>query len=67
MPSIGSIFATLDRCCQNQEQFETSIPVFPLIDPLDSYYLLNPDGDLSRTQVEFESWFKDQNIEVILL
>ncbi|KAI3445664.1 hypothetical protein Pfo_002329 [Paulownia fortunei] len=63
MPSIGSIFATLDRCCQNQEQFETSNPTFPLIDPLDSYYLLNPDGDLSRTQVEFENWFKDQNIE----
>ncbi|KAH6768791.1 hypothetical protein C2S51_014127 [Perilla frutescens var. frutescens] len=63
MPSIGSIFATLDRYCQNQEQFETSIPVFPLIDPLDSYYLLNPDGDLSRTQGEFENWFKNQNIE----
>ncbi|KAL6545762.1 hypothetical protein OROGR_009636 [Orobanche gracilis] len=60
MPSISSIFATLDRC---QELFETSISAFPLIDPLDSYYLLNPDGDLSRTQVTFESWFKDQNIE----
>ncbi|KAL0357132.1 UNVERIFIED_CONTAM: Separase [Sesamum calycinum] len=63
MPSVGSIFATLDRCCQNGEQFETKIPAFPFIDPLDSYYLLNPDGDLSRTQVEFENWFKDQNIE----
>ncbi|KAL6494538.1 hypothetical protein OROGR_031338 [Orobanche gracilis] len=60
MPSISSIFATLDRC---QEQFETSISAFPLIDPLDSYYLLNPDGDLSGTQVTFESWFMDQNIE----
>ncbi|KAG8368750.1 hypothetical protein BUALT_Bualt15G0078400 [Buddleja alternifolia] len=63
MPSVGSIFATLDRCCQNQDQFETTTPDFPVIDPLDSYYLLNPDGDLSRTQVEFEDWFKDQNIE----
>ncbi|KAL3620880.1 hypothetical protein CASFOL_035792 [Castilleja foliolosa] len=63
MPSISSIFATIDRCCQNEEQSETSISAFPLIDPLDSYYLLNPDGDLGRTQVEFESWFKDQNIE----
>ena len=62
MPSIGSIFATLDRHCENQKQVESSDPVFPLIDPLDSYYLLNPDGDLSRTQVEFESWFKNQNI-----
>lgn len=64
MPSIGSIFATLDRYCENQETIDTSIPVFPLIDPLDSYYLLNPDGDLSRTQGEFENWFKNQNIEV---
>ncbi|KAL0422317.1 UNVERIFIED_CONTAM: Separase, partial [Sesamum latifolium] len=63
MPSVGSIFATLDRCCQNGEQFETKILAFPFIDPLHSYYLLNPDGDLSRTQVEFENWFKDQNIE----
>ncbi|XP_020551646.1 separase [Sesamum indicum] len=67
MPSVGSIFATLDRCCQNGEQFETKIPAFPFIDPLDSYYLLNPDGDLSRTQVEFENWFKDQNIEELTL
>ncbi|KAK6156938.1 hypothetical protein DH2020_011186 [Rehmannia glutinosa] len=63
MPSVSSIFATLERCCQHKEQFETSISAFPLIDPLDSYYLLNPDGDLSRTQVEFEGWFKDQSIE----
>ncbi|KAL1534288.1 separase [Salvia divinorum] len=62
MPSIGSIFATLDRHCENQKRLESSDPVFPLIDPLDSYYLLNPDGDLSRTQVEFESWFKNQDI-----
>ncbi|XP_057803899.1 separase isoform X2 [Salvia miltiorrhiza] len=62
MPSIGSIFATLDRHCENQNRLETSVPVFPLIDPLDSYYLLNPDGDLSRTQVEFENWFKNQDI-----
>ncbi|KAG6409188.1 hypothetical protein SASPL_132222 [Salvia splendens] len=62
MPSIGSIFATLDRHCENQKPLELSDPVFPLIDPLDSYYLLNPDGDLSRTQVEFESWFKNQDI-----
>lgn len=67
MPSIGSIFATFERCSQNQENIEASVPAFPFIDPLDSYYLLNPDGDLSKTQAEFENWFKDQNIEVILL
>ncbi|KAJ8572576.1 hypothetical protein K7X08_009087 [Anisodus acutangulus] len=30
----------------------------PLIDPLDSYYLLNPSGDLSSTQSEFENRFR---------
>ncbi|XP_051146436.1 separase isoform X2 [Andrographis paniculata] len=64
MPSVGSILATLERCLrQNHEQFQPFVPAFPLIDPLDSYYLLNPDGDLKRTQDEFENWFKDQNIE----
>ncbi|XP_073125634.1 separase isoform X2 [Henckelia pumila] len=63
MPSVDSIFVTLDRCCQNQELIGPAIPAIPLIDPLDSYYLLNPDGDLRRTEVEFENWFKDKNIE----
>lgn len=64
MPSVGSICLTIDRCCEKEERNENSIPAFPLIDPLDSYYLLNPDGDLHRTQAEFEDWFKIQNIEV---
>ncbi|KZV21176.1 separase-like [Dorcoceras hygrometricum] len=63
MPSVSSIFVTLDRCCQSQELNGQAIPAIPVIDPLDSYYLLNPDGDLRRTQVEFENWFRDQNIE----
>ena len=37
---------------------------FPLIDPLDAFYLLNPSGDLSSSQAAFEKWFRDQNIEV---
>ncbi|CAI9103911.1 OLC1v1002504C4 [Oldenlandia corymbosa var. corymbosa] len=54
MPSVSSIRATLDRCHE----------IFPVIDPLDSFYVLNPSGDLSKTQFEFEKWFKDQKIEV---
>ncbi|KAJ6942111.1 separase [Populus alba x Populus x berolinensis] len=63
MPSVGSICFTLDRSCRQQEQVEKFTTAFPLIDPLDAFYLLNPGGDLSSTQVEFENWFIDQNLE----
>lgn len=63
MPSVGSICFTLDRSCRQQEQVEKITTAFPLIDPLDAFYLLNPGGDLSSTQVEFENWFIDQNLE----
>lgn len=63
MPSVGSICFTLDRGCRQQEQVEKITTAFPLIDPLDAFYLLNPGGDLSSTQVEFENWFIDQNLE----
>ncbi|XP_065870788.1 separase isoform X2 [Euphorbia lathyris] len=63
MPSVGSIFLTLDRSCKHQDQVGNIVAAFPLIDPLDAFYLLNPSGDLSSTQVEFENWFRDQNLE----
>ncbi|KAL7205879.1 hypothetical protein ACSBR2_018738 [Camellia fascicularis] len=63
MPSVGSISATLDRCCQLKEQVWRNPVIFPLMDPLDAFYLLNPGGDLSSTQVEFEDWFRNQNLE----
>ncbi|KAK0589698.1 hypothetical protein LWI29_017484 [Acer saccharum] len=61
MPSVGSISATLKH--HNQEQIGGRLAPFPLIDPLDAFYLLNPGGDLIGTQVEFEEWFRDQNLE----
>ncbi|XP_060167773.1 separase isoform X1 [Lycium barbarum] len=72
MPSVSSIRATLIKCCHYQEQVQMGgspmkqgvpSPSIPLIDPLDSYYLLNPGGDLSSTQSEFENWFRDQDFE----
>ncbi|XP_057978228.1 separase isoform X2 [Malania oleifera] len=64
MPSIGSISATIDRRQHCQDlQVRTISEVFPLIDPLDAFYLLNPSGDLSSTQAEFESWFRNHNFE----
>ncbi|CAH2078208.1 unnamed protein product [Thlaspi arvense] len=63
MPSVGSISAVLKKRCLRGEASRSHVASFPLIDPLDSFYLLNPGGDLSGTQVEFESWFIDQNFE----
>ncbi|KAF3975524.1 hypothetical protein CMV_001236 [Castanea mollissima] len=63
MPSVGSISATLDRSHRRQEQAGRICATFPLIDPVDAFYLLNPSGDLSSTQVEFENWFRDHNLE----
>lgn len=64
MPSIGSISTTLERSHDHQELVRTVAAAFPFIDPLDAFYLLNPSGDLGSTQNEFESWFRDQKLEV---
>ncbi|XP_040366322.1 separase isoform X3 [Rosa chinensis] len=63
MPSVGSISATANRNYHNQDQVQSIVTSFPLIDPLDAFYLLNPSGDLNYTQNEFETWFRDQNLE----
>lgn len=65
MPSVGSISAILNRSHHHEEELSQIVASFPLIDPLDAFYLLNPSGDLSSTQLEFETWFRDQNLEVI--
>ncbi|MQM00180.1 hypothetical protein Taro_032908, partial [Colocasia esculenta] len=62
MPSTSSIFATLDRHW-HREQSKGFDAIIPSIDPLDAYYLLNPSGDLSSTQLEFEEWFVTQKWE----
>lgn len=64
MPSVSSISAVLDKGSKHQEQVERNLMPFPSIDPLDAFYLLNPDGDLDGTQIEFENWFRGQNLEV---
>lgn len=64
MPSVSSISALLNRSCNHHEQVERSSLSVPLIDPLDAFYLLNPDGDLKNTESEFENWFRDQDLEV---
>lgn len=64
MPSVSSISAVLDKGSNHKEQVEKNLDPFPSIDPLDAFYLLNPDGDLSGTQIEFENYFRGQNLEV---
>ncbi|XP_038885485.1 separase isoform X3 [Benincasa hispida] len=63
MPSVASICSTLDGRCRQQKQDGGIMAAFPSIDPLDAFYLLNPSGDLNNTQIEFENWFKEQNLE----
>ncbi|XP_021774969.1 separase-like isoform X2 [Chenopodium quinoa] len=62
MPSVASIFMALQRRSVLEEAARLGTK-FPLIDPLDAFYLLNPSGDLSRTQSEFEEWFRYQNMQ----
>ncbi|XP_054803798.1 separase isoform X2 [Prosopis cineraria] len=63
MPSVSSISALLNRSSNHHKQVDGNSMPFPLIDPLDAFYLLNPDGDLTSTQTEFENWFRSQNLE----
>eukprot|EP00268_Persea_americana_P017925 TRINITY_DN18757_c0_g1_i15.p1 TRINITY_DN18757_c0_g1~~TRINITY_DN18757_c0_g1_i15.p1 ORF type:complete len:389 (+),score=75.84 TRINITY_DN18757_c0_g1_i15:652-1818(+) len=62
MPSVISISVALNRSC-GQEEVSGVTATFPSIDPWDAYYLLNPSGDLSSTQVEFEDWFRNKKWE----
>ncbi|KAI3841547.1 hypothetical protein MKX03_023861 [Papaver bracteatum] len=63
MPSVGSVSAILNISWHLEEPIGRISDTFPAIDPLDGFYLLNPGGDLERTQVEFEDWFRDQKFE----
>ncbi|XP_020220359.1 separase isoform X1 [Cajanus cajan] len=63
MPSVSCISAVLHKGSNHKEQEGRNLVPFPLIDPLDAFYLLNPDGDLGLTQIEFENYFRDQNLE----
>ncbi|PKU85864.1 separase [Dendrobium catenatum] len=62
MPSLGSILLKLNQhCSEKKNTFEVNLPY---IDPFRAYYLLNPSGDLSYTQQQFEEWFRNHKWEV---
>ncbi|KAK1309132.1 hypothetical protein QJS10_CPA09g00164 [Acorus calamus] len=62
MPSLASVITTLGKSLQEEPINVCGVP-FPSIDPSDAYYVLNPSGDLSTTQVEFEEWFREKKWE----
>ena len=69
MPSIGSIFLTLDRNYQRHKEKEREELLFgnsyfPKVDPFDTYYLLNPSGDLKDTEDDLKPWLEGLNFEV---
>jgi separase len=61
MPSMGSIFLALSR---TNNDYKDHISPFPVIDPFNTYYLLNPSGDLSSTQEEFVQLFRNYEWKV---
>ncbi|XP_047043753.1 separase-like [Lolium rigidum] len=59
MPSMRSIFLALTRSTNHHKDASAMAPPFPVIDPFDAFYLLNPSGDLIRTQEEFYQLFRN--------
>jgi separase len=64
MPSIGSILFSLTRNNDRCKDGQVVHPPFPMIDPFNTFYLLNPSGDLSSTQKEFDQLFRNYEWKV---
>ncbi|KAM0870738.1 hypothetical protein ACQ4PT_039815 [Festuca glaucescens] len=59
MPSMRSILLALARSTNHHKDASAMAPPFPVIDPFDAFYLLNPSGDLISTQDEFYQLFRN--------
>ncbi|CAL4967209.1 unnamed protein product [Urochloa decumbens] len=59
MPSVGSIFFALSASNNNYKDDNAIASPLPVIDPSNTFYLLNPSGDLSGTQEEFHQLFRN--------
>lgn len=57
-PNLQVAAATSLRHHETQDPAGPGEPLS--VNPWDSYYLLNPDGDLNDTQSTFEDWFRDK-------
>jgi len=62
MPSMGSIFLALSQTHNHYK--DGTVSPFPVINPSDTFYLLNPSGDLSSTQEEFDQLFRNYEWKV---
>ncbi|KAM0953180.1 putative separase [Dioscorea sansibarensis] len=67
MPSVNSIFALLQQMHSGRGLARRNETPFPLVNPFDAYFLLNPSGDLHETQTEFEDLFKREMTELMVL
>jgi separase len=67
MPSMRSIFLALTRSTNHHKDASAMAPPFPVIDPFDAFYLLNPSGDLIRTQEEFYQLFRNYEWKVTMI
>ncbi|KAL6912053.1 hypothetical protein ACP4OV_000858 [Aristida adscensionis] len=63
MPSMGNIFVALAQGNNHRKDGNVIVPPFPVIDPLNTFYLLNPSGDLSSTQEEFDALFRNYELK----
>ena len=66
MPSMRSIFLALIRSI-NHKDASAMTPPFRVIDPLDAFYLLNPSGDLTSTQEEFDQLLRNYELKVTMI
>lgn len=64
MPSVAGIIYTYGRYCLNQGEDGNDHAVCAMVDPLKSYYLLNPDRNLAKTEACFLEFFTAYNIKV---
>jgi separase len=67
MPSMRSIFLALTRSTNHHKDASAMAPPFPVIDPFDAFYLLNPSGDLISTQDEFYQLFRNYEWKVTMM
>ena len=67
MPSMKSIFLALSRSTNHYKYARAMAPPFPVIDPFDAFYLLNPSGDLISTQEEFYQLFRNYEWKVTMI
>jgi separase len=67
MPSMQSIFLALTRSTNHHDDASAIGPPFPVIDPFNAFYLLNPSGDLISTQEEFDQLFRNYEWKVRMI